>query len=72
MGEENIYDIFGEMSSKGLSDESLEKLPRHEITNEKRGSIHGEDLSCNICLQASKKLLRKNPSQYTCAAFCSK
>ncbi|KAJ4761476.1 RING/U-box superfamily protein [Rhynchospora pubera] len=50
IGDENIYDIFWEMSSKGLSDESLNKLPCHEITNERPG-IHGEDLSCTICLQ---------------------
>lgn len=48
-----MYDIFGEMSSKGLSDESLKKLPYHEITNERR-DIHGEDLSCTICLQVSQ------------------
>ncbi|KAJ4756857.1 RING/U-box superfamily protein [Rhynchospora pubera] len=50
IGDENIYDIFWEMSSKGLSDESLKKLPCHEITNERSG-IHGEDLSCTVCLQ---------------------
>ncbi|KAJ4813952.1 RING/U-box superfamily protein [Rhynchospora pubera] len=50
IGDENIYDIFWEMSSKGLSDESLKKLPCHEITNERPG-MHGEDLSCTICLQ---------------------
>ncbi|KAJ3700583.1 hypothetical protein LUZ61_004288 [Rhynchospora tenuis] len=50
IGEENIYDIFWEMSSKGLSNESLKKLPCHEITNERTG-FQGEDLSCTICLQ---------------------
>ncbi|XP_078174674.1 NEP1-interacting protein-like 2 [Carex rostrata] len=50
IGDENMYDIFGDMSWKGLSDESLKKLPRHEITKERLG-IHEEDLSCTVCLQ---------------------
>lgn len=51
-----MYDIFGDMSSKGLSDESLKKLPHHEITKERLG-IHEEDLSCTVCLQVSKLML---------------
>ncbi|XP_072998498.1 NEP1-interacting protein-like 2 [Typha latifolia] len=50
LGHEDIYDIFGEVSSKGLSGESLKKLPCHVITNEKR-DCRGENLCCTICLQ---------------------
>ncbi|KAJ3694919.1 hypothetical protein LUZ60_000296 [Juncus effusus] len=48
--DENIYDLFGEISSKGLSNESLKKLPCYVFTEERR-DLHGDNLSCTICLQ---------------------
>ncbi|XP_020091078.1 NEP1-interacting protein-like 2 isoform X1 [Ananas comosus] len=50
LGQDDTYDIFGEIGSKGLSSESLKKLPHYVITDEKRDSC-GENISCTICLQ---------------------
>ncbi|XP_052144208.1 NEP1-interacting protein-like 2 isoform X1 [Oryza glaberrima] len=49
-GHDDLYDIFGDCSSKGLSRESLNKLPHYVVTDQTRNSF-GEDLSCTICLQ---------------------
>uniref|UniRef100_A0A0E0K555 RING-type domain-containing protein n=2 Tax=Oryza punctata TaxID=4537 RepID=A0A0E0K555_ORYPU len=49
-GHDDLYDIFGDFSSKGLSRESLNKLPHYVVTDQTRNSF-GEDLSCTICLQ---------------------
>ncbi|WVZ73706.1 hypothetical protein U9M48_021985 [Paspalum notatum var. saurae] len=49
-GHDDLYDIFGDISSKGLSQESLKKLPHYVITDQMRDSF-GEILSCPICLQ---------------------
>lgn len=45
LGQDEMYDIFGEVASKGLSGESLKKLPCHVITDER------ESICCTICLQ---------------------
>ncbi|XP_066322590.1 NEP1-interacting protein-like 2 isoform X3 [Miscanthus floridulus] len=49
-GHDDLYDIFGDISSKGLSQESLKKLPHYVVTNQ-MGDSFGEILSCPICLQ---------------------
>ncbi|KAG2653967.1 hypothetical protein PVAP13_1NG417900 [Panicum virgatum] len=49
-GHDDMYDIFGDISSKGLSLESLKKLPHYVVTDQMRDSF-GEILSCPICLQ---------------------
>ncbi|KAL6911472.1 hypothetical protein ACP4OV_000277 [Aristida adscensionis] len=49
-GHDDLYDIFGDISSKGLSRESLKKLPHFVVTDQMRDSF-GEILSCPICLQ---------------------
>ncbi|CAL5019539.1 unnamed protein product [Urochloa decumbens] len=49
-GHDELYDIFGDISSKGLTLESLKRLPHHVVTEQMRDSF-GEILSCPICLQ---------------------
>uniref|UniRef100_A0A0C9QT54 TSA: Wollemia nobilis Ref_Wollemi_Transcript_10933_1459 transcribed RNA sequence n=1 Tax=Wollemia nobilis TaxID=56998 RepID=A0A0C9QT54_9CONI len=51
MSYENMYDIFGEGGTKGLSGACLEKLPRHCITKENKNDSSGDNISCTICLQ---------------------
>uniref|UniRef100_A0A0D6QWR1 RING-type domain-containing protein n=1 Tax=Araucaria cunninghamii TaxID=56994 RepID=A0A0D6QWR1_ARACU len=51
MSYENIYDIFGEGGTKGLSGACLEKLPSHYITKENKNDSSGDNISCTICLQ---------------------
>ena len=69
-GHDDLYDIFGDISSKGLSLESLKKLPHYVVTDQMRDSF-GEILSCPICLQvgfmeASKLSKKRNlVAQYT-------
>ncbi|TVU28495.1 hypothetical protein EJB05_20014 [Eragrostis curvula] len=49
-GHDDLYDIFGDFSSKGMSQESLKKLPHYVVTDQMRDAF-GEILSCPICLQ---------------------
>ncbi|KAG8059461.1 hypothetical protein GUJ93_ZPchr0002g24708 [Zizania palustris] len=49
-GHDDLEFIFGDVSSKGLSWESLKELPHYVVTDQTRSSS-GEDLSCPICLQ---------------------
>ncbi|XP_062220267.1 NEP1-interacting protein-like 2 [Phragmites australis] len=49
-GYDDVYDIVGDISSKGLSRESLKKLSHYVVTDQMRDSF-GEILSCPICLQ---------------------
>ncbi|KAL5208180.1 hypothetical protein ABZP36_032615 [Zizania latifolia] len=49
-GHDDLDFIFGDVSSKGLSWESLKELPHYVVTDQTRSSF-GEDLSCPICLQ---------------------
>ncbi|KAL6635112.1 hypothetical protein ACP70R_027783 [Stipagrostis hirtigluma subsp. patula] len=49
-GHDDLYDIFGDISSKGLSRESLKRLPHYVVSDQMRDSF-GEILSCPICLQ---------------------
>jgi hypothetical protein len=50
LGQDDVYDIFGEISSRGLSRESLKKLPQFVVTEQVQGTF-GENLPCTICLQ---------------------
>ncbi|KAF8399520.1 hypothetical protein HHK36_015386 [Tetracentron sinense] len=45
---DEIYDVFGEIALKGLSGESLAKLPFHVITDENKAR---QCICCTICLQ---------------------
>ncbi|KAJ4961869.1 hypothetical protein NE237_021779 [Protea cynaroides] len=47
---DEFYDIYGELPFKGLSAESLEKLPWHVITDEEKAK-YGDTFCCTICLQ---------------------
>ncbi|KAK9119173.1 hypothetical protein Scep_017266 [Stephania cephalantha] len=46
----DISDVYGEVASRGLSNEALMKLPCHVVNNE---DLQGYDVSmcCTICLQ---------------------
>uniref|UniRef100_A0ACD5ZJR0 Uncharacterized protein n=1 Tax=Avena sativa TaxID=4498 RepID=A0ACD5ZJR0_AVESA len=50
LGQDDVYDIFGDISSRGLSRESLKKLPQFVVTDQSQGTF-GENMSCAICLQ---------------------
>ncbi|KAL2333845.1 hypothetical protein Fmac_015058 [Flemingia macrophylla] len=45
---QNIFDIGG---SKGLSGDSVEKIPKITITVDKNVDAYGERVSCSVCLQ---------------------
>ncbi|XP_020207314.1 NEP1-interacting protein 1 [Cajanus cajan] len=45
---QNIFDIGG---SKGLSGDSVEKIPKTTITSDKNVDASGERVSCSVCLQ---------------------
>ncbi|XP_010258375.1 PREDICTED: NEP1-interacting protein-like 2 isoform X2 [Nelumbo nucifera] len=47
---DEIYDIYGEVTARGLSAESLKKLPCHIITDTKKAQ-YGDNFCCTICLQ---------------------
>ena len=50
LGQDDVYDIFGDISSRGLSRESLKKLPQFVVTDQVQATF-GENLPCTICLQ---------------------
>ncbi|XP_042488562.1 NEP1-interacting protein-like 2 [Macadamia integrifolia] len=47
---DEIYDIYSDLPSRGLSVESLEKLPWHVLTDEEKEK-YGDTFCCTICLQ---------------------
>ncbi|KAM0829705.1 hypothetical protein ACQ4PT_066709 [Festuca glaucescens] len=50
LGQDDVYDIFGDISSRGISRESLKKLPQFVVTDQAQVTF-GENLPCTICLQ---------------------
>ena len=58
LGQEDVYDMFGDISSRGLSRELLKKLPHYVVTDQAQGTV-GEHLPCTICLQVQ---LSEQPS----------
>ncbi|KAF8378717.1 hypothetical protein HHK36_030066 [Tetracentron sinense] len=48
---DGIYDVYGKVASKGLSGESLKKLPCHVIKDENKTV---QSVCCTICLQDIK------------------
>ncbi|VAH39726.1 unnamed protein product [Triticum turgidum subsp. durum] len=49
-GQDDVYEIFGDISLRGLSHESLKKLPHYVVTDQVHSTFH-ENLPCTICLQ---------------------
>lgn len=68
LGQDERYDISGEVASKGLSEESLKKLPCHVITDDKRDGC-GESISCTICLQVLPVYQKQNHFPYSFPVF---
>uniref|UniRef100_A0ACD5Z4F5 Uncharacterized protein n=1 Tax=Avena sativa TaxID=4498 RepID=A0ACD5Z4F5_AVESA len=56
LGQDDVYDLFGDISSRGLSRESLKKLPQFVVTDQSQGTF-GENLPCTICLQIRSRVL---------------
>lgn len=48
---EEVVDIFETGGSKGLSGESVDKLPKIEITKKNNLDASGEKICCSVCLQ---------------------
>ncbi|XP_058090871.1 NEP1-interacting protein 1-like [Magnolia sinica] len=48
---EEAVDFFGTGGSKGLSGDSVEKLPKIEITTKNNVDASGERICCSVCLQ---------------------
>uniref|UniRef100_A0A804NXX3 Uncharacterized protein n=1 Tax=Zea mays TaxID=4577 RepID=A0A804NXX3_MAIZE len=57
-GQDDLYDIFGDISSEGLSQESLKKLPHHVVSDHQTRDLLGEILCCPICLQVRSEQAR--------------
>ncbi|CAN6484495.1 unnamed protein product [Victoria cruziana] len=51
MSYDEMYDVFGEVTSKGLSGDSLKKLPWHVISDDGNEDGSSESTCCAICLQ---------------------
>ncbi|KAM3393660.1 hypothetical protein ACQJBY_014405 [Aegilops geniculata] len=49
-GHDDVFEIFGDISLRGLSHESLKKLPHYVVTDQVHSTLH-ENLPCTICLQ---------------------
>ncbi|SPT15466.1 unnamed protein product [Triticum aestivum] len=49
-GHDDVYEIFGDISLRGLSGESLRKLPHYVVTDQVHSTFQ-ENLPCTICLQ---------------------
>lgn len=48
---EEVQNLFDTGGAKGLSGDSVEKLPTVTITNDNNFEDSGESLSCSVCLQ---------------------
>jgi hypothetical protein len=48
VGYDEIHDIYGGAASRGLSEDSLKKLPCHMILEEIKAA---QSICCTICLQ---------------------
>ncbi|XP_077220508.1 NEP1-interacting protein 2-like [Tasmannia lanceolata] len=48
---EEVLDIFGSGGTKGLAEDSIEKLPKIKITTKNNVDASGEKICCSVCLQ---------------------
>lgn len=48
---EEVTNIFDTSSAKGLTGDSLEKIPKIKITSNNNIDASGEKVSCSVCLQ---------------------
>lgn len=46
-----VVDIFETGGAKGLSGDSVDKLPKIEITRKNNVDTSGEKICCSVCLQ---------------------
>lgn len=53
--EEEDRDIFSTGGTKGLSGESVQRLPKTTITTKNIEDDYGEKISCSVCLQVMTK-----------------
>ncbi|XP_031474559.1 NEP1-interacting protein-like 2 isoform X5 [Nymphaea colorata] len=61
MSYDEMYDVFGEVTCKGLSGDSLKKLPWHVISDDDNEDGSSENMCCAICLQLGE-IARSLPS----------
>lgn len=48
---EEVPDIFATGGTKGLSEDSVEMIPKIKITTENNVDSSGEKICCSVCLQ---------------------
>lgn len=64
---DEVVDIFETGGAKGLSGDSVDKLPKIEITRKNNVDTSGEKICCSVCLQVGycPKILLKIVPQLT-------
>jgi len=54
---DEIQNLFDTGGAKGLSGDSVEKIPKITITSDDNVDSGGERVSCSVCLQVCRKFL---------------